>query len=306
VISRFVEQGARLGVREGTARQIALTLIRESVDAQSTLPKPSKPKEVLVIGGAGKMGSWMCRYLRSRGHRPVVCDVVRSADFPNASSLESAASTSDFIIVATPISVARKCLKRLIDLHPSATLFDISSIKTPVMPVLKEAVKEGISACSVHPMFGPDTESIFNRNIIMCDCGSEAATDAATELLNWGGARMIRMRIEDHDVLMACVLGLSHAVNIAFFDALTKTGIDYATLENVASTTFRKQAGTSRDVAFENPELYYEIQHLNPENNRALELLARSIKEIGQAASSEDRRLLTEIMENGKKYFGGD
>ncbi|MDD1773462.1 MAG: prephenate dehydrogenase/arogenate dehydrogenase family protein [Methanomassiliicoccales archaeon] len=306
VVSRFVENGASLGVSEGTAAQISSILIRESVDAQSTLPKPSKPKDVLVIGGAGKMGSWICKYLRSRGHKVIVSDLVESTDFHNASDLESAVSRSDFIVIATPISVVSKCLERLMRLQPAGVVFDISSIKTPIVSNLKEAVRKGINACSVHPMFGPETESIFNRNIIMCDCGSEGALDAATELMNWGGARMIRMRIEDHDELMAYVLGLSHAVNIAFFHALTRAEIDYMTLDKVASTTFRKQAATSRDVAFENPELYYEIQHLNPRNRRALELLANAVEEIREAASSEDKRPLAEIMENGRKYFGGN
>jgi chorismate mutase/prephenate dehydrogenase len=78
------------------------------------------------------------------------------------------------------------------------------------------------------------------------------------------------------------------------------------TLDRVASTTFRKQTATSRDVAFENPELYYEIQHLNPRNRRALELLANAVQEIREAVSSEEKRPLAEIMENGRKYFGGN
>lgn len=306
VVSHYVQHAARLGMGEGTARQIASALIRESVDAQSTMPKPSKPKDVLVVGGAGKMGSWMCRYLRSRGHRVTVSDLVKSADFPNAASLESAVSRSDFIIIATPISATGECLERVTELRPDGIVFDISSIKTPVMSILKGAVKKGISACSVHPMFGPDIESVFDRNIIICDCGSEKASEAAAELMNWSGARMIRMPIEQHDKLMAYVLGLSHALNIAFFDALTKTKIDYVTLNQVASTTFRRQAATSRDVALENPELYYEIQHLNPHNRRALDLLTEAVEEVREAALSENKRSLAKIMENGRKYFGGD
>ncbi|MGD0057769.1 MAG: bifunctional chorismate mutase/prephenate dehydrogenase [Methanomassiliicoccales archaeon] len=306
VISRYVQHAARLGIGEWTARQVASTLIRESVDAQSTLPKPSRPKDVLVVGGAGKMGSWICRYLRSRGHGVTVSDLAKSADFPNATSLKFAASNSDFVVIATPISAVGECLEELIELHPDGIVFDISSIKTPIVPILREATKKGISVCSVHPMFGPDTESIFNRNIIICDCGSEEAADAATDLMNWGGAHIIRMRIEEHDELMAYVLGLSHALNIAFFDALTRTKIDYATFDRVASTTFRKQAATSRDVAFENPELYYEIQHLNPHNGIALELLTDAVEDIRGAASSENKRTLAGIMEKGRKYFGGD
>ncbi|MDD1764824.1 MAG: prephenate dehydrogenase/arogenate dehydrogenase family protein [Methanomassiliicoccales archaeon] len=306
VISRYVEEGTRLKIGRDAAKQIASILIRESVEAQSRIAPLNETKDVLVIGGAGKMGSWMCRYLASMGHNIRVNDVVKSREFPNANSLESSVAKSDFIVVATPISEVWKVLRQVTDLCPKGIVFDISSVKSPIVPLLKASVEKGISICSVHPMFGPETKTVFDRNIIVCECGSSDAAQSVTDLLNWGGARMIRMPVDAHDELMGIVLGLSHALNIAFFDALTKSKLDYAILEDVASTTFRRQVATSRDVSFENPELYYEIQHLNPYNERALDLLTRAVEEVKDAASSDDERKLADIMENGRRYFGGD
>ena len=83
------------------------------------------------------------------------------------------------------------------------------------------------------------------------------------------------MPVEEHDELMSYVLGLSHAVNIAFFEALRQSGKGYDDLNRAASTTFRRQVETSRDVASENSQLYFEIQHLNPFNKDALEYLQK-------------------------------
>ena len=69
-------------------------------------------------------------------------------------------------------------------------------------------------------MFGPSASFIFARNLVVCDCGSDAAVDKFLPLLNGTGANVIEMPVEDHDKLISYVLGMSHAVNIAFFERL--------------------------------------------------------------------------------------
>lgn len=303
VVSRFEQLCAAKGISDHTARQLASLLIRESVDAQSMLPRPSEPRDVIVIGGAGRMGSWMCRYLESRGHRVSVWD--RADSIPKARDISEGIRAADFVVIATPISVTAECLRKVAEFRPPGTVFDISSIKAPLIPMLKRSVREGMRMCSVHPMFGPDTVSVFDRNVIICDCGDRTAADEASELMNWGGARIVRMPVEGHDELMAYVLGLSHALNLAFFRALVRSDRSYKSLESVSSTTFRKQIATSRDVAFENPELYYEIQHLNPHNSEALDNMIKSMEEVREAGRSKDGGLLAEIMRSGREYFGG-
>jgi chorismate mutase/prephenate dehydrogenase len=98
---------------------------------------------------------------------------------------------------------------------------------------------------------------------------------------------------------------LSHAVNIAFFEALRQSGKSYADLDMAASTTFRRQVETSRDVASENAQLYYEIQHLNPHNQDALAFLQRAVDDLKDAAAKGDREAFERMMAEGKEYFGG-
>ena len=58
-------------------------------------------------------------------------------------------------------------------------------------------------------------------------------------------------------------------------------------------------------MANENPELYYEIQHLNPNTKDALDLMVRSIEEIRAAATAEESDEFVKMMEEGRNYFGG-
>jgi len=303
VMERYRTLAERSDVDPSTAEEIARTLIREAVDVQSRLSVPSEPSRVLVIGGAGKMGSWLCRYFAGRGHRVLVHDVV-PGEFPTV-PLEEGLSESDIVVVATPIPVVKETIEKVFEQGYDGTVFDIASIKSPVSDLLRRRAREGRRVCSVHPMFGPDAKSMFDRNVIVCDCGSAEAVDDACQLFEGVGANITVMDLGQHDELMAMVLGLGHTINLAFLRAVTSSGFDRETLERAASTTFRRQMETCRDVALENPELYFDIQYLNPHARDAFDLLLSSLQEIRRTVEEGDREAFARVMEEGRRYFGG-
>jgi chorismate mutase/prephenate dehydrogenase len=260
-------------------------------------------KRILIVGGNGRMGNWLCRFLASRGHRIRVFDRGENAQFPMERDLERGVRDAEIVILATPISETSKLLENVLSMEPSGTVLDIASIKTPLIPALRSGAAAGAKVCSMHPMFGPDTPSIIDRNVILCHCGSAEAVEQARLLLD--GANIVEMEVEEHDPVMAFVLGLSHAVNIAFFETLRQGGRPFQELERSASTTFRKQVESARHVAMENEQLYYEIQHLNPFNIETLEHLQRAVADLKEAAERGDREAFRRMMVDGREYFGG-
>jgi hypothetical protein len=60
-----------LGLDPNLAEEIALLLIRGSLTAQEQdriqMSGEGKCRKVLLIGGAGKMGGWLARFLASQG-----------------------------------------------------------------------------------------------------------------------------------------------------------------------------------------------------------------------------------------------
>lgn len=306
VVARYVSRAKEADITEAAAKRIAHILIRESVDAQFRLPRPVEAKRVTVIGGSGKMGSWLCHFLSSRGHKVLVQDVVSSTKFPFENDLKRAVYNADIIILATPIVKTGEMLDKVMALKPKGVIFDIASIKTPVQERLQAAVKKGYKVCSVHPMFGPEVESLLERNVVICDCGSKEAVREAHYLFDGAGADVVDLPLAEHDPLIAYVLVMSHATNIAFFSALANSGMPHDELDRVSSTTFEKQECTARAVAMENPELYYEIQHLHPETEKVLCLLADALKELTEAAKAEDSGQFVNIMEKGREYYGED
>jgi chorismate mutase/prephenate dehydrogenase len=116
-------------------------------------------------------------------------------------------------------------------------------------------------------------------------------------------AQQMEMSLEEHDRLIAYVLGLSHALNIAFFTALAESGETAPRLANLSSTTFDAQLDVAARVAQENPHLYFEIQHLNPQGLVALDDLLRAVQRLRDVVSDADEAAFISLMNQGRAYL---
>ena len=172
--------------------------------------------------------------------------------------------------------------------RPPGVIFDVGSLKSPLRAGLLALKSHGCKVTSVHPMFGPDTELLSGRHVVFVDLGNEAALAAARELFAPTMAEQVVMSLDEHDRLIAYVLGLSHALNIAFFTALAESGEAAPKLARMSSTTFDAQLDVASRVAQESPELYYEIQSLNDYGAESLEALSQAVERLRTAVLSQD------------------
>ncbi|HLF06572.1 MAG TPA: prephenate dehydrogenase/arogenate dehydrogenase family protein [Thermoplasmata archaeon] len=304
VLERVSRECVRLGVEPEVGQRMARLLIRASVQTQEELFLPERGEaQILVVGGAGRMGRWLCDFLVSRGHRVEVCDPAKTR-FPEA-PLERAAD-ADFVILATPISKTPELLRRIIDLKPRGVVFDICSLKSPIELAIQRARATGVRVCSIHPMFGPSAVLLSGRVVAICDCGDKEAVKLARSLFEGTALRITEFPVAQHDRLMAYVLGLSHLVNLVTARALTLSGTEFKELSGVASTTFRKMIATAAEVVNENPALYYEIQNLNPHSGEVASLLGTAVREMEEASISEraNPEEFERLMLAAREYFG--
>ncbi len=277
-------------IEESISRQKAMSAHRQKKDV--------RPMDIAIVGGSGKMGEWFGRFLSFCGHRITVIDPASG----NGKTLADCRD-SDAVIVSVPIHATAGILRELDPIcREDALIFDLTSLKSPVIDTVKDMAARR-KVCSVHPMFGPSAKTLDDRNVIICDCGNRDAAEEVKKMFDGFGANLRMMPVEQHDVFMSYVLGLSHAVNIAFFTALDRSGIPFEELESVASTTFRKNVDTNISVAMEDPVLYYDIQHLNAHRDEAWDLFSKAVEDLKQASLSDDPSAFIELMNNGRKYF---
>ena len=152
-------------------------------------------------------------------------------------------------------------------------------------------------------MFGPDTVLLSDRHVIFIDLGHAAAVAEAKALFAATSADLVDMALDEHDQLIAYVLGLSHAVNICFFTALANSGASAPKLARLSSTTFDKQLAIAGKVAEENPRLYFEIQHLNEARELALEGLSDALNALTACVRAGDELAFVAMMERGRGYL---
>src|SRR5881398_3383166 len=285
------EAAAERGVSPALAEELLRLLIRSSLTTQEQASVVARGtgsgRRALVIGGAGKMGSWFVSFLASQGFTVEVADpaaapegVARVADW------RSTDLKHDYILLATPLGIS-----------------DVGSLKSPLRAGLMALRSHGCKVTSVHPMFGPDTELLSGRHVVFVDLGNAPALAAARELFAPTMAEQVVMSLDDHDRLIAYVLGLSHALNIAFFTALAESGEAAPKLAQISSTTFDAQLDVASRVAQESPELYYEIQSLNDYGAESLEALSQAVERLRAAVLSQDHEAFVALMRRGRDYL---
>jgi chorismate mutase/prephenate dehydrogenase len=308
VILRGRTAAERLGVSPDLAESLLRQLIQSSLTTQEQARVAAQGhgsgKRALVIGGRGKMGGWFAEFLASQGFRVAISDPQGGlAGFDVVADWPSDALDFDLIVLATPLSATADLLKILARRAPRGLIFDLGSVKTPLRAGLDALVKAGCRVTSVHPMFGPDTELLSGRHVIFIDLGNSDALHQAQELFAPTMAERVVMDLDEHDRLIAYVLGLSHALNIAFFTALADSGEAAPRLAKLSSTTFDAQLDVASRVAAESPDLYFEIQTSNTYGGESLQALQKAVEGLVATVRTKNLREFTAIMRRGRAYL---
>jgi chorismate mutase/prephenate dehydrogenase len=317
VVQRARQAATQVGLPALAGEELALLCIKSSLtvqeQAQVAAERPGGGRRALVIGGAGRMGRWMSRFLSAQGWSVTVADPACSpGPAPTSDAAPPLAQVTDWrplqldhdlIVLASPLGVTSDILHELARRPPSGVVFDVGSLKGPVQDGLWALSRAGARVTSIHPMFGPDTELLSGRHVIFCDVGCAEATTQARELFSSTMATLVEMDLESHDRLIAYVLGLSHALNIAFFTALADSGEAAPRLAQLSSTTFDAQLSIARRVAAENPQLYFEIQRLNAYGTESLSALLYAVERVRSLVRAGDLEGFRKLMERGKSYL---
>ena len=301
---------AERGVSPALAEQLLRLLIRSSLTTQEQASVVAhgagSGRRALVIGGAGKMGGWFVSFLGSQGFAVEVADPAPGAEGEALGRVADWRTTDlrhDFIVLATPLGITDAILRDLALRRPPGVIFDVGSLKSPLRAGLLALKSHGCKVTSVHPMFGPDTELLSGRHVVFVDLGHAAALERARELFAHTMAEQVVMSLDDHDRLIAYVLGLSHALNIAFFTVLAESGEAAPKLAQMSSTTFDAQLEVASRVAQDSPELYYEIQSLNDYGAESLEALSQAVERIRTSVLSQDHDAFVALMRRGRDYL---
>lgn len=306
VLDRGRAAASGLGLDASVAERLLTTLIEASLTAQERArviqDGQGADRRVLIIGGNGKLGGWFARFMLDQGYQVTIADPGGApAGVPWVPDWRALELSFDCIVVAAPLQISGQILLQLAARRPSGVVFDVGSLKSPLRAGLMALSEAGVSVTSVHPMFGPDTQLLSGRHVVFCDCGHPEATDFAQSLFANTMATQVHTSLDEHDQAIAFVLGLSHALNIAFFTVLAESGRSIPRLAEISSTTFASQLEVARRVSNENPHLYYEIQASNDFGHLALDALHAATAALRDCVSRRDEAAFVEMMRAGQE-----
>jgi chorismate mutase / prephenate dehydrogenase len=308
VLVHVRKRASDAGLDSDLAERVMIGLIESSLQAQEQerikQSDEGTGQSALVIGGGGRMGLWFASFLRDQGFSVSILDTnTDELPFQRINALSELKADPDLIVLATPITVSSRILQELSRSQTTALIIDIASIKTPQLDGLRACAKAGKRVCAIHPMFGPDTQLLSGKHVLFSAVGDAQAVTDAKALFAATSAELIDVALDQHDELIAFVLGLSHALNIVFFTALKDSGAAAQTLMQLSSTTFDRQLAVASKVAAENPHLYYEIQSLNPAQLNALDSLSAALEKLRSSVASGDRDAFVTLMTSGQQYL---
>jgi chorismate mutase / prephenate dehydrogenase len=296
VMERSRATAAACGLDPSIAEDLLARLIRASVMAQEEdsirVAATGAGKETVVVGGAGRMGRWIRRFLEAQGFRAGSLDPASPAEENEWARARLA--SADIVVCATPPRIVAETYDAWSAKPPAGVVVDIASIKTPIIEPIRRLQKAGGRVASIHPMFGPSIALLRDADVVICETGDAEATAIVETLFRPTTARLVRIPLEEHDRIMADLLALAHATAIAFALSLP------AEAHPVHSTTFLALEGLASDVVRESSEVYYEIQADNPHSVSAVERLRVAVDRILATVRARGRDDFRSLLEEGR------
>ncbi len=227
-----------------------------------------KSLAVGIIGGKGQLGGWCSEIFQKRGYRVLIAD--QGTELTNLELVERAS----IVVVTVPIGVTGDVLREIQDaLRPDQLLVDLTSVKTPFVPIMEASEAEVLS---LHPMFAPSLSSKTGQTCIACSVRAGKLLEAILQVIRDEGLRVVSMSPDSHDRMMAVVQGLTHFQAIAAAHCMEALDFDPGASLESASPVYKLRMAMIGRILAQSPRLYAEIQIFNPFVREVLEQLQRS------------------------------
>ena len=255
--------------------------------------------KVAIIGGSGKMGKWFARHLLKEGKQVVITGrnrrkllaAAQELGVDSATGNVEAVRQADVILISVPVDNFERVVEELSPhTHSDQIILDITSLKVSPVETMHRHIKKGL-VLGTHPVFGPGARDMNGQNFVLTPTSEEENTLAQKikQYLEERGANATLMTPQEHDEMMAVVLGLSHFIAIVSADALL-TSEKFKQMKDIGGTTYRVLLTLVESVISEDPELYASLQMSLPNMEQTEELFLKNARAWADLVKNRDRQ----------------
>ncbi len=243
------------------------TVDAKNENAVRKLPEGRHTK-VAIIGGSGRMGQWFANFLLKEGMEVIITGRNRQKLAAAGERLGVKTATnaiavkkSDVVVISVPIGSFKKVVEGISSFtHPGQVIVDITSVKTMPVSAMHKYLKEA-KLLGIHPLFGPGAKSVANMNFALTPTSKKesALAQKVTDFLEARGARVTLMTPQEHDGMMAVILGLAHYIALVAADTLSSMK-GLKEMAAISGITYKVLLTLIESVVSEDPELYSALQ----------------------------------------------
>ena len=259
----------------------------------------------LLLVGTGLIGGSFALAARGRG----LFDRIDGIDTDTRALAEARASgvvdapgpevRPDAVCVATPASDIASCVDEMGSRHPEAVIFDVGSVKSPVVDALRARDRLSERYVPCHPVVGSEQSGpsaaradLFEGRSVVTPV-AETDPETAARVSGWWrtvGARVTERSPAEHDHILAVTSHLPHLLAFALMEVLAE--LDDDTLRATVGGGFRD---FSR-IAGADPAVWSDILH---ENREAV--LAWAEKLVARLAIEDDKEALRQRLADARE-----
>ena len=255
----------------------------------------TRPK-VGIVGGTGRMGSWLARLLEGRGFT-VFCTGRKTEMTP-----AEMARQCDVVVISVPIADTVRIIKGIGPLvSEKGLLMDLTSVKKgPVEAMMKHSQAEVVG---VHPLFGPVMKSNKGLRIALCPGRGERGLKWIKDIFQDEGFTVFSIEPEKHDRMMGIIQGAHHFSTMALALSISRCGYTAEELLNVSTQTFHKSVERIRAILDQPEDLFGSLLMDNPAGGEFIEQYLESTEQLIRIIRMEDRGAFRDLFESLNQFF---
>lgn len=300
MISRLRTQAGKAGMDPDFLEELYRIIMRQSrvkqageMELNSVVPNG----KILIVGGAGQMGRYFASLFQRSGYE------VRILEPENWQQAESLCRDIDLALISVPIEETSRVIEQVAPLlPPDSVMADLTSIKeAPVKKMLR--CHQG-PVIGLHPLFGPDPESL-DKQIIVTTPGRnpDACQWVVDQLIIWG-AIIVNSSVEEHDEIMEIVQALRHFATFCFGRFLFEQHVGLERTLEFSSPIYRLELGMVGRLFAQDAGLYAQIIFATEKRRVLLKKYISSLKEHIEMLDNNDTQQFTTKFNQISKWFG--
>lgn len=253
--------------------------------------------KVAIIGGTGKMGRWFARFLLDEGKEVLLIGrdkaklekAGRELGVPVTTDME-AVKDADVVLISVPVDCFEEVVEKL-GSHTSSNqiILDVTSAKTLPVEAMHHHIKQGW-ILGTHPVFGPGARGLTNHNFVLTptDDREFALAEKIKGYLEARKAKVHLMTPQEHDDMMAVILGLAHYIAIVSADSLANLR-RLKEMEAIGGITYKVLLTLVESVISEDAELYASLQMSLPGLPQIQKNFQKSCREWTDLVEKKDK-----------------